>query len=118
MVPLEEWDSFTRVNRKGKAAINQMTRDVSRALFGAEVSKSSMGFGWSKQVMGPDGPEMRAHHYMGICFDHHVTEQVPNPRVVELTADEETDGNIVFHAVEVDTARRDTINTSIINAQL
>lgn len=115
MVPLEEGDSFTRVNRKGKAAMNQITRDVSRAIFGAEVSKLEMGFGWSKHVMGPDGPETRANHYIGICFDHHVTEQVPNPRVVELTADEEIDGNIVFHAVEADTARRDTINTTIIN---
>lgn len=48
MVPLEEGDSFSRVGRKGKAAINQMTRDVSSALFGpgAEVTKLDMGFGW------------------------------------------------------------------------
>lgn len=117
MVPLEEGDSFSRVGRKGKAAINQMTRDVSRVLFGAEVSELPMKFGWSKGVIGPDGPENRAHHYMGICFDHHVTNDIPNPRVLELTADEEIDGNVVFHAVEVDTARRDTVNTCISNAQ-
>ena len=118
MVPLEEGDSFTRVGRKGKAAINQMTRDVSRVLFGAEVSKLPMDFGWLKPGMGPDGPEIRAHHYMGICFNHHITKDVPNPRVLELTADEEIDGNIVFYAVEVNTARRDSINTCVSNAQL
>lgn len=118
MVPLEEGDSFTRVGRKGRSAINQMTRDVSRALFGTEVPKLEMDFGWSKPTMGPDGPENRAHHYIGICFDHHVTEKVPDPRVLELTADEEIAGDIVFDAVEVDTARRDSINACVSNAQL
>ncbi|KAH8747453.1 hypothetical protein F5883DRAFT_583861 [Diaporthe sp. PMI_573] len=117
MVPLEEGDSFTRVGRKGRAAINQVTRVVSTALFGAEVSKLPMDFGWSKPGMGPDGPEIRAHHYVGVCFDHHVTKEVPDPRVLELTADEEIDGNVVFNAVEVDTARRDSINTCVSNAQ-
>ncbi|KAI3395252.1 hypothetical protein diail_1605 [Diaporthe ilicicola] len=118
MVPLEEGDSFSRVGRKGRAAMDQMTRDVSRAFFGTELSKLPMNFGWSKAVMGPDGPENRPHHYLGVCFDHHVTKEVPNPRVLELTADEEIGGDIVFNAVEVDTARRDTVNTSISNAQL
>lgn len=118
MVPLEEGDSFSRVGRKGRAVLNQMTRDVSKILFGAEVPKLDMGFGWSKPGIGPNGPETIAHHYMGVCFDHHVTEEVPNPKVVELTADEEVDGKVVFHAVEVDTARRDTINSAIRNAQL
>lgn len=119
MVPLEEGDSFTRVARKGRAAINQMTRDVSSALFGpgAETTKLNMDFGWSKPGMGPNGPQMIAHSYMGICFDHRVPKDDPNPRVVELTADEEIDGNVVFNAVEVDTARKDTINSCIVNAQ-
>lgn len=59
---------------------------------------------------------MIAHSYMGICFDHRVPKDDPNPRVVELTADEEVDGNVVFNAVEVDTARKDTINSCIVNA--
>jgi hypothetical protein len=107
MDPLEESDSFTRTLRKGKAAMNQMARDVSRAIFGAEVPESPMRFGWPK--LG----KREANHYVGICFDHHITEEVPNPRVIELTADEEVDGNVVFSAVEVDTERRDGINRCI-----
>lgn len=95
-----------------------MTRDMGMAIFGAEVSKLSMTIGWSKPVMGPEGPETRAHHYIGVCFDHHVTEEVPDPRVLELTADEEVDGDVVFHAVEVDTAGKDHINGCVNDAKL
>lgn len=111
--PLEEEDSFTRVGRKGNAALNQMTHDVSKAIFGAEVPCLKMSFGWSKPVMGQN----RAHHYMGVCFDHDITKEVTNPRVLELTADEEADGDVIFHAEEVDAARRDHINSCISNAQ-
>lgn len=110
--PLEEEDHFTGFGREAIAALNQMTCDVSMAIFGVDMTPLEMRFGWSKPVMGQN----RAHHYIGVCFDHHVTTEVSNPRVLELTAENEVDGVLVFHAEEVDTARRDQINSCISDA--
>lgn len=116
MDPLVEGDSFSRVNRKGRAAIDQMSRDVSTALFGAEVPRLRIGFAWPKHRKGPDGPDGPAPnfgYYIGICFEHHVTAEDISPRVLELTADEEVDGTIVFHAAEANTEMRDHINKDV-----
>lgn len=111
--PPEEEDHFSRVGREARAALNQMTRGVSMAIFGANVAPLEIRFGWSKPVMGQD----RVHHYLGVCFDHQVTKEVANPRVLELTAENEVDGVLVFYAEEVDTARRDQINSCISDAR-
>lgn len=113
MDPLAEGDSFSRVNRKGKAAINQLSRDVSTALFGAEVPRLRIGLGIPKHGEGPEGPGPSVGYYIGICFDHHVTEEDRSPRVLELTADEEVGGTIVFHASEASADMRDHINTEV-----
>lgn len=111
MEPLAEGDSSSRVRRKGKAAIDKMACDVSTALFGAEVPRRQASFVWSKPVTGPGTTGyMKANHYVGICFDHHVTPENHSPRVLEFTADEEVDGTIVFHGVELDADESDFIN--------
>lgn len=115
MDPLDEGDSFSRVKRKGKAAIDQVTRDVSMALFGAESAALPIAFGWSKfNVMGPNGPMTVPHYYIGICFDHHVAAENINPRVLELVADEQlVGGTVIFRAKELDAAERDDINKKV-----
>lgn len=114
MQPLEDDDSFTRVRRKGKAAINQTARDVSTALFGAELPTLESSFTWSKHVTGPGNTGyMKAHHYFGFMFDHHVTAENDSPMVLELTADDEVDGTIVFHVVELAAQQRDFINKAL-----
>lgn len=115
MESLEEGDSFTRVLRKGKAAINQIAREVGIALFGAESAPLSQTFGWSKfNVMGPNGPMMVPYQYIGICFDHHVAADNANPKVLELVADEELDGGaVILRAKELDAAERDDINMKV-----
>lgn len=118
MDPLVEGDSFSRVNRKGRAAIDQLSRDVSTALFGAEVPRLRIGFGWPKHGKGrdgPDTPEPYFGYYIGICFEHNVTaaDDVVGPKVLELTADEEVDGTVVFHAAEASVEMRDHINKDV-----
>lgn len=114
MEPLTEEDSISRMKRKGQAAINQMACDVSTALFGTEVARRQISFTWPKpgKPLGPDG-YMKANHYLGICFDHHVTAENRSPRVLELTADEEVDGTVIFHAVELGPEQRDFINDQL-----
>lgn len=86
---------------------------MSMALFGAEVPRLPMDLGWPKQVPGSEGPEIKAYHYIGIGFDHHVKAQDLSPRVLELTAEEEVDGTVVFQAAEVDAARGNQINECV-----
>lgn len=119
MEPLEDGDSSSRVRRKGKAAIDQMACDVSTALFGAEVSRRQVSFAWSKHITGPGTTGyMKANHYTGICFDYHVTAENHGPRVLELTADEEVDSTIIFHAVELDAEESDFINKRLEEAEV
>lgn len=113
MDELVEGDSFTRVKRKGKTAINQMARDVSRVIFGAEVSRLPHIFGWPKHIVGLKGPENKPYYYIGICFEQHVTMKDPSPKVLGFTEKEELDGTIVFHAAELDAARSDHINKCV-----
>lgn len=118
MEPFTEGDSFSSVKRKGKAAINQMACDVSTALFGAEVARRQISFGWPKHATGTGTKGyMKADHYHGICFDHHVTAENHSPRVLELTADEEVDGTVTFHAVELGAEKSDFINKQIDDAE-
>lgn len=116
MEPLAEGDSVSRMKRKGKAAIDQMASDVSTDLFhvGAEVARRQIFFAWPKPGK-PLGPTwyMEANHYLGICFDHHVTAENHSPRLLELTADEEVDGTVIFHAVELGAEQRDFINDQL-----
>lgn len=54
---------------------------------------------------------MKASHYVGSFFDHNViTAENPSPRVLELAADGEVNGTIVFRAVELDTEGSDFVN--------
>ncbi|KAI3398696.1 hypothetical protein diail_8735 [Diaporthe ilicicola] len=111
MEPLMEEDSASRVRRKGKPAIDQMARDVSTALFGTEVPRQQVSFVWSKHVTGSgDTGYLRTNHYVGIFFDHRITTENASPRVLELTADDEVDGTIVFRAVELDAEESDFVN--------
>lgn len=109
MDPLVEGDSFSRVSRKGAAAMNQMTREVSTVLFGAEVPTLRIRFGWPKYVKGVE----RKPWYTGVCFNHNVAAGDLSPRVLELTADEKVDGTVVFHAAELDANRKDFINEHV-----
>lgn len=61
---------------------------------------------------------MKANHYIGICFDHHVTAENHSPRVLELTADEEVDGTIIFHLVELDIEESNFINKRLDEAEV
>lgn len=114
MQPLEDDDSATRVRRKGKAAINQTAREVSTELFGAELPTLESSFVWSKHVTGPGNTGyMKVNHYVGFLFDHHVTAENHSPMVLELTADDEVDGTIVFHVAELDGTRGNLINKAL-----
>lgn len=111
MEPLTEGDSQSRVKRKGKAAIDQMARAVSTALFGTEVPRSQLSFAWPKHVSEPGGTRYsKADHYVGVSFDHQITAENTSPRVLELTADDKANDTIVFHAVELDTEGRAFFN--------
>ncbi|KUI64445.1 hypothetical protein VM1G_11245 [Cytospora mali] len=110
---LVEGDSFSRVNRKGRAAIDQLSREVSTALFGAEVPRLRIGLGFPKHREGPVGPGPNFGYYIGICFEQHVTAEDISPRVLELTAVEEVDGTIVFHAAEANAEMRDHVNKEV-----
>lgn len=106
-----EGDSASLVRRKGKAVIDQMARDVSTALFGAEVPRRQVSFVWSKHITeSGDTGYMKANHYVGSFHDHHVTAENPSPRVLELTAAGEVNSTIVFRAVELDTEGSDFVN--------
>lgn len=114
MQPLEDNDSASRVRRKGKAAINQTARKVSTALFGAELPTLEHSFVWSKHVTGPGNTGyMKTNHYVGFLFDHQVTAENHSPMVLELTADDEVNGTIVFHVAELAGQQRDFINKAL-----
>lgn len=113
MDPVEEGDSWSRVRQKVRAAMDQMARNVSVALFGAEVSAVQTGFGWPKCVLGLEGPKSKNCQYHGICFDYRVTFADVSPRVLELTADEARDGTIALLIAEVDKARTSHINKCV-----
>lgn len=118
MEPLQEGDSPSRVKRKGKAAIDQMARAVSTALFGTEVPRGLASFWWPKHVTGLGGTGYsKADHYLGIYFDHQITGENTSPRVLELTADDKANDTIVFHAVELDTEGSDLVNGLLNDAE-
>lgn len=118
MDPLMENDSADRVKWKGKAAIEQMARVVSKALFGAEVPRHEMTPLWAKHVKdsGTTG-YIKATHYVGVFFEHRVTAENPSPRVIELTADDEVDGTIVFHTVELGEDKSNFANQLLIGSE-
>lgn len=119
MEPLADGDSSSRVRRKGKAAIDRMACDVSKALFGAEVPRRQVFFTWSKHITGiGTSGYMKANHYMGICFDYHVTAENHSPRVLELTADEEVNSTTIFHVAELDVEESDFINKRLDEAEI
>lgn len=105
-----EGDSFTQTKRKGRAAIKQLTYDVSMALFGSEVARLPFDFGWPKDSSEYEGQELRTSHFIAFCFDYQIQAENSNPRVIELTAEEEVDGIVVFYACAVDIERRQGIN--------
>lgn len=110
MDPLVEGDSFTQTKRKGRAAIKQLTHNISMALFGSEVARLPFDFGWPKDSLEHEGQELRTSHFIAFCFDHQIQAENSNPRVIELTAEEEVGGFVIFHACDVDRERRQGIN--------
>lgn len=110
MDPLMEGDSFSRTKRKGRAAIKQVTHDLSMALFDREVARLPVELGWPKLSLQNERHEIKTIHYVGFCFDHQIQAENSNPRVIELTADEEVNGIVTFHASDVDIGRRQIIN--------
>lgn len=118
MEPLVEGECPSRMQRKGKAAIDEMGRAVSTALFGTEVPRSKVSFWWPKHVkVSGDTGYCKADHYVGIAFDHQIRAENRNPRVLELTADEKANDIIVFHAVELDAEGRDLFNMMLNEAE-
>lgn len=116
MEPLMEGDSFTKTKRKGRAALNQVTYDISMVLFGSEVARLPFDFGWPQDRSDYEGQELRTIHFIGFCFDHQIQVENSDPRVIELTAEEEVDGIVVFYACEVDLKRRQGINDFVNDA--
>lgn len=110
MDPLMEGDSFSRTKRKGRAAIEQLTRDLSMILFDSEVARLPFDVGWPKESLRRDCHELKTIHFIGFCFDHQIQVEDSNPRIIELTAEEEVDGIVIFHARDVDVERRQSIN--------
>lgn len=116
MDPLMEGDSFTKTKRKGRAAIKQVTYDMSMALFGSEVARLPFDFGWPKESVEYEGQENTTCHFIAFCFDHQIQAGNSNPRIIELTAEEEVDGFVVFHARDLDIERRQGINDFVNDA--
>lgn len=69
-----------------------------------------MDFGWPKINLKSEDQKLMSNHYIGFCFDHQVEAENSNPRVIELTAEEEVDGVVVFKACEDDIERMQAIN--------
>lgn len=114
MQPLEKDDSFTRIRRKGRPAMDEVIRKVSISLLGAEASALPLYCVWPKME---EGQKPEPHYYFAHFLDHHVTAADLDPKVLELTADEarEVDGAtlVFFQAAylgEGDANRRKVIN--------
>ncbi len=102
MIPLSDTDSDSTVKRKGKAAVEQVRRQLSVELFGADIPCSDI----QKLYPDPDFPtvgfESLIVKYIGFHWKRDVPAGELSPAVVELTSEPEPiDTCLQFHAVEV-----------------
>ena len=102
MIPLSDTDSGSTVKRKGKAAVEQVRRQLSVKLFGGDIPCSDI----TKLYPDPDFPtfglESMVVQYIGFHWKRDVPAGELSPAVVELTSEPvPVDTCLQFHAVEL-----------------
>ena len=120
MEPLTDADSFSRVLRIGKAAIEHARRELSVKLFGTDIPRASARTRWPKPHSPPPaGFESPEHQFefcraiptatVGIYFEQDIPAgEYSSAAVVVLTSERDpVDGCVRFHAAEVDGYQRD-----------
>ncbi|KAK4148739.1 hypothetical protein C8A00DRAFT_19483 [Chaetomidium leptoderma] len=104
MDPLTDADSFTRVLRKGKAALEHIRRDVSIKLFGADLPCSIMRMGWPQPEGSCDyryAAPLQVTRYVGFSFTQDISAGELDAAVVELTSESAPIDNCIrFHVIE------------------
>ncbi|KAK4039985.1 hypothetical protein C8A01DRAFT_16110 [Parachaetomium inaequale] len=110
MDPLTDADSFSRVLRKGKKALDNIRREVSIKLWGADlpcIEGTRMGWPQPGVSVTADSPFLLRCRYLGFFFIHDIPAGEFRPAVVELTSEPTpVDNCIRFHAIEPDENRK------------
>ncbi|KAK4242142.1 hypothetical protein C8A03DRAFT_29727 [Achaetomium macrosporum] len=104
MNPLTDADSSSAVKRKGKAAVEQVRRDLSAKLFGADVPHSDIQniYPHPDVHVTVDSDPLIRTKYIGFHWKRDVPAGELSPAVVELTSKSEpVDNCLRFHAMEV-----------------